>query len=1464
MDYVITITSVGNGSVSPSGLYNVEEGDTCRIVATPAPGHAVSQVVVTGPEGAVTTPLLTEVILENIESNFSVEFTFVPGTQQTVTVTPFVTGFGSIAPASPESVNYGGSLYVSFSPSPGWYLSEILVNGSAVTLSNVILLTGLITNTTVAATFTSLNIADATVLVKRGSTAAWTGKTLQYGEIGIDRSRKEVRIGDVRGEEIPFSDGLCLTASGIGSGDVVGPSESIDSQLVVFDGTSGKYIKCASPVFDAYGNLDFFGKKVINLGYPEDSGDAATKYYVDQFIQGLVWKDPVESIEVASPANPTDRARYIVDEGAVGDWVGHSDDIAVWHADTVEWVFYTPESGWACYSKLHDEVYVYDADSGVWTNIGTGGIGEAPLDGFPYLRQNAGWIKSASSGMAHIPPATTNCLLAWNDSYGTYVKNAGSGAFVENGLFVKHPHSVGYGLYKIKTYGNLFTTAYAGIVDLSAYMGCTDWQHTNIGFVCNMISSVNTDEFGAGFLVLGHSNRAAIAIKPAGGAAVREAIRISSSGEVTFPYGAVVPVGVHNHDSVYLKLVGGTLVGVVSMSGNRITNLGSPIDGGDAATKDYVSSVISGIVWQSSVLSIESDPPVVDGRYLVASVDTTGVFVGHENAIATRSSGVWTFQTPGLNWGVGNDDDGFTYVWNESEWIKLPGMGTHSGLQNLSADDHLQYVHVSLPRTISGLVTFDRSGAPFNVTSSTRVNNLNVQYLNGKQSSEFADFVHIHGISSITEFLVASPVGGQGLIYDAGLEKFVNQEIISSFSIDPNHQFIDTASRDDYFTIHSDELVDGVLIAVASGFQQYDLDVASWYDRTAVLRGPPGADGRDGIDGVDGAKGDTGAQGPQGVQGIQGPAGSPGTSINMQGNVATATALPSSGNTENDGYYVEDEGDCYVWTGTEWVNVGPIVGPQGLQGIQGEQGIQGVTGATGPAGATGPQGPKGDTGTSGPRGPPGAGALSWQAPVEDEIVDTPLYVFDIGDRFLVASEPTTGGDLEGHANEIAIWAETSEWMFEVPTPGWACYVLDIGKLWYYDGTIWKEIVGSGGVQLGETSDTAYRGDRGKLAYDHSVASHAPWDAEKNVNADWNATEGDALILNKPTIPSEYTLPTASADTLGGVKVGSRLTITDGVLSADEQGGGLVKVSSNDTTAGYLNGKLVAGTNITLTEGSDGENETLTIATTGVATTSTKLDDFGTPDDNTDLNASTDRHGLLPKLGGGSTNFLRADGTWNAPTATVDIHGTTAETTPADDDELLIYDTSASANRRITKANFLKTAKRSVFLSMAGGWTGTTLPDGGFLTTETSTNKVNFKGTKFAASANDQKHEFGCMMPANYDGGTITAKFAFFVPTSTDASDHTIILGIQGVAFGDGDTGDTAYGTAQEVTETIASSIAGKVIITAATSAITIGNTPAGEKWTQFRVYREGDDTYAGDIIVLGVLISYGIDNYSDV
>lgn len=47
------------------------------------------------------------------------------------------------------------------------------------------------------------------------------------------------------------------------------------------------------------------------------------------------------------------------------------------------------------------------------------------------------------------------------------------------------------------------------------------------------------------------------------------------------------------------------------------------------------------------------------------------------------------------------------------------------------------------------------------------------------------------------------------------------------------------------------------------------------------------------------------------------------------------------------------------------------------------------------------------------------------------------------------------------------------------------------------GTSWVVAIGGGGLELGETSATAYRGDRGKTAYDHSQSAHAPADAQKN-------------------------------------------------------------------------------------------------------------------------------------------------------------------------------------------------------------------------------------------------------------------------------------------------------------------------------------------------------------------------------
>lgn len=56
------------------------------------------------------------------------------------------------------------------------------------------------------------------------------------------------------------------------------------------------------------------------------------------------------------------------------------------------------------------------------------------------------------------------------------------------------------------------------------------------------------------------------------------------------------------------------------------------------------------------------------------------------------------------------------------------------------------------------------------------------------------------------------------------------------------------------------------------------------------------------------------------------------------------------------------------------------------------------------------------------------------------------------------------------------------------------------------------------------------------------------------------------LTNKPTIPSAYTLPTASASTLGGVKIGSGISISSGVISATYSSVGAAAASHTHTAS----------------------------------------------------------------------------------------------------------------------------------------------------------------------------------------------------------------------------------------------------------------------------------------------------------
>ncbi len=116
------------------------------------------------------------------------------------------------------------------------------------------------------------------------------------------------------------------------------------------------------------------------------------------------------------------------------------------------------------------------------------------------------------------------------------------------------------------------------------------------------------------------------------------------------------------------------------------------------------------------------------------------------------------------------------------------------------------------------------------------------------------------------------------------------------------------------------------------------------------------------------------------------------------------------------------------------------------------------------------------------------------------------------------------------------------------------------------------------------------------------------------------------LTNKPTIPSAYTLPTASASTLGGVKVGTGLSInTSGVLSnsysytlpnatASVLGG--VKVGSNITVSSGTISLTKANVTSALGYTPPASDTTYSVATTSAnglmsSTDKSKLDDIAT-------------------------------------------------------------------------------------------------------------------------------------------------------------------------------------------------------------------------------------------------------------
>jgi len=152
--YTVTPSAGTGGSIAPSTPQTVNYNGTAQFTLTPSTGYHLVNVTGTCPAGSLSGNLWTTgAITANctVVANFAID---------TFTVTPSAGTGGSIAPSTPQTVNYNGTAQFTLTPGTGYHLVNVTGTCPAGSLSGNLWTTGAITaDCTVVANFAA-NPAD--------------------------------------------------------------------------------------------------------------------------------------------------------------------------------------------------------------------------------------------------------------------------------------------------------------------------------------------------------------------------------------------------------------------------------------------------------------------------------------------------------------------------------------------------------------------------------------------------------------------------------------------------------------------------------------------------------------------------------------------------------------------------------------------------------------------------------------------------------------------------------------------------------------------------------------------------------------------------------------------------------------------------------------------------------------------------------------------------------------------------------------------------------------------------------------------------------------------------------------------------------------------------------------------------------------------------------------------------------
>ena len=272
----IEASAATGGSITPSGTRNINFGSQATFTITPGTGYRILDVRVDGSSvGAVSTYTFS-----NVESDHTIAASFI---LLTYNIDGSASSGGSISPAGTSRVNHGSQLSFTITPSTGYRIQDVRVDGVSAGAVSVYTFTGISSDHTIEASFILRTFSIDASASEGGSISPPGSTSVTYGEdqAYIITPSTGFEISDIRIDNVS-----------------VGPVESYTFNNVVRDHTITAHFKLKTYVIatesNQGGSVSPSGPRTVDHGsaleftFSPDFGYRIRDVIIDGISMGMI------------------------------------------------------------------------------------------------------------------------------------------------------------------------------------------------------------------------------------------------------------------------------------------------------------------------------------------------------------------------------------------------------------------------------------------------------------------------------------------------------------------------------------------------------------------------------------------------------------------------------------------------------------------------------------------------------------------------------------------------------------------------------------------------------------------------------------------------------------------------------------------------------------------------------------------------------------------------------------------------------------------------------------------------------------------------------------------------------------------------------------------------------------------------------------------------------------------------